>query len=474
MRQKLLFLLLLILFGINTANATRYYVDAAGTNTNWSDATTWTDACKHLDLVMLNASDGDEIWVKAGIYDPSTFFYPPDQSAYYFSCVLVAGSDLQIYGGFDGTEANLSERTAWNVNQSVITGINNIRWLSLNGTNSTFDGFVIEKNECGLAGIMLGSGKQMLSNLIIRFNRSYAGNDLEALIFCETGTYGYVTLFNVEITNNKVATGATLPVAVIGTLGTTLDLINVTIANNEEEKELALRAHSSEVNILNSIIWYDDQAYPNPIEFLPAVRIWNENSTSVINAANSDIMGSGGSGSNWQLAPDVIDLGDNLDIDPIFVNPSNDMYYSPNFELDCDKGSPLIDKGENSFIPNIFFNDYDLAANARIFPKIVDIGAYECQSYPSPSSMPSKKSSFEENLIVYPTILREEASVLLTFGKDVNAEYINLYSSAGALISRQAITDNNISVSIPSQSGIYLLIVYGTNQQLFTQKVVRY
>ncbi|MDR0830123.1 MAG: T9SS type A sorting domain-containing protein [Prevotellaceae bacterium] len=71
-------------------------------------------------------------------------------------------------------------------------------------------------------------------------------------------------------------------------------------------------------------------------------------------------------------------------------------------------------------------------------------------------------------------MLRNEESVLLTLGKDITADFVNVYSASGILLEHQKIDNNYLSVKIPNQSGIYLIVVYGDNQQLFTQKIIRY
>lgn len=130
----------------------RLYVSANGTNTNPATATTWATATKDLQgaINSLCSSFPAEIWVAKGLYKPTT----DNDRQVSFSMK----NNIAIYGGFDGTEANLSQRPAINLttpSSTTLSGdigtpgnfddnsyhvINNPRGL----TNSAIlDGFVI-------------------------------------------------------------------------------------------------------------------------------------------------------------------------------------------------------------------------------------------------------------------------------------------------------------------------------------------
>ena len=84
-------------------------------------------------------------------------------------------------------------------------------------------------------------------------------------------------------------------------------------------------------------------------------------------ASHCLIAGSGGSGSSWDSAVGI-DLGGNLDLDPLFVDVAH-----RNLQLNAT--SPAINAGDSSlFPPDILF---DLAGNARITGSAIDMGAYE-------------------------------------------------------------------------------------------------
>jgi hypothetical protein len=104
-------LLFLLLFPALLSAQTRYYVHplASGTGTGLS----WTDAFTDLHDALAVAQKGDEIWVAQGTYYPSL---TGNRSARF---VLLSG--VRLYGGFRGTELDLSERD-WEAHPTVIDG----------------------------------------------------------------------------------------------------------------------------------------------------------------------------------------------------------------------------------------------------------------------------------------------------------------------------------------------------------------
>ncbi|MDX1911944.1 MAG: hypothetical protein SFV22_10685, partial [Saprospiraceae bacterium] len=66
------------------------------------NGTSWADAFPDLQQALQVADEGDEIWVAAGVYKPSS---ANDRSV---SFNLVSGA--RLYGGFNGTETNAQQR----------------------------------------------------------------------------------------------------------------------------------------------------------------------------------------------------------------------------------------------------------------------------------------------------------------------------------------------------------------------------
>jgi hypothetical protein len=108
--MKILYCFLMAFAVANTANATRYYVTVAGTAIN--NGTTWA-APKTLQTAIAAAVAGDEIWVAAGIYKPTT----TNSRTVFFAMK----SGVAVYGGFVGTEGLLTERNIA-ANATILSG----------------------------------------------------------------------------------------------------------------------------------------------------------------------------------------------------------------------------------------------------------------------------------------------------------------------------------------------------------------
>jgi hypothetical protein len=91
---------------------------AAGAN----NGSSWTDAYTDLHYALQSASPGDEIWVARGVYYPSvaidlnqTGGIDPREAVFYLP------DGVALYGGFAGSEGDLSERN-WETNLTILSG----------------------------------------------------------------------------------------------------------------------------------------------------------------------------------------------------------------------------------------------------------------------------------------------------------------------------------------------------------------
>lgn len=97
MKQLLLTTLVFLGCGI-LLHAERYFVQAEATG----DGSSWEHAAADIQTILSIAVEGDEIWVARGVYFPTQ----EDSRFAHFSIP----SGVKIYGGFAGTESELSER----------------------------------------------------------------------------------------------------------------------------------------------------------------------------------------------------------------------------------------------------------------------------------------------------------------------------------------------------------------------------
>ena len=79
------------------------------------------------------------------------------------------------------------------------------------------------------------------------------------------------------------------------------------------------------------------------------------------------VEGCGGSGAAWNPAYGI-DLGGNLDVDPLLVDPATG-------DLHLQEGSPCIDAGDTEAVPDGIATDLD--GNPRFMRTAVDMGCYE-------------------------------------------------------------------------------------------------
>jgi hypothetical protein len=179
---------------------TAIYVNKAATGSN--DGSSWTDAYTDLQDAIDNQCGGFDIWVAAGTYYPTKDHTgntsPTDNRDKNFHL----GTDMKIYGGFAGTETQLSARDAA-ANITRLSGdIDNASGGAGNAGNAyhviitadltvaaVIDGFTIE------GGNANGSGT--ISYQSISFYRDYGGG---------MGNYSSSpTITNSTFTNNNSA-----------------------------------------------------------------------------------------------------------------------------------------------------------------------------------------------------------------------------------------------------------------------------
>ncbi len=113
--MKIRFTLFLLALFISNSIQAQIFVkhDAAGAN----DGSSWANAYIYLDDALNNSAPNDQIWVAAGIYKPGGAT-PSSDDFYTFP------HDLELYGGFDGTETALGDRD-WETNETILSGDHN-------------------------------------------------------------------------------------------------------------------------------------------------------------------------------------------------------------------------------------------------------------------------------------------------------------------------------------------------------------
>jgi predicted outer membrane repeat protein len=195
------------------------YVNAAAMGAN--NGSSWAHAFNNLPAALAAAGPGDEVWVAAGVYKPSTV--AADRSA-----TFQLQSSVAVYGGFAGTEVTREQRD-WQSNLTVlsgdidnndvtgpggvvmdpanIVGNNSYHVVTGSGTDDTavLDGFTITAGQAQGdvthgAGMVNQNGSPTLANLIFSGNSANYGAGMKSI-------GGAPTLLNVTFSDNEASSG---------------------------------------------------------------------------------------------------------------------------------------------------------------------------------------------------------------------------------------------------------------------------
>ncbi len=405
------------------------YVDAdatgVGDGSSWADA--FTELRDVLDLTDL-CTGINEIWVAEGTYTPTA---GTDRSA---SFELVNG--ISIYGGFDGTETELSERD-FDAHETILSGdlggVNSYHVMTAgSGINTTarLDGLTIREGVADGAadseqrggGFYNVEGVPSLNNLIITNNQASLGGGL----YSEGGT---ARLYQCTFQwNTATSTGA-------GMYNSDGDLFmrNVTFRYNngralyntsgngtlrecifEHNNGGGIYNNASSAPVIINTIFFENTD-------VNGAGIWNANGCApqLINVTfyNNTATTSGGALQNGKFSNPVItnsifwgnsapaspEIGNNMSFPVISyslidgcggsgggwdtalgTDSGNNIDADPNFKLSHSSdpylslwsSSPAINAGSNAAVIYMI----DLAGNPRTYDATVDLGAYEHQA----------------------------------------------------------------------------------------------
>jgi hypothetical protein len=191
-------------------------------------------------------------------------------------------------------------------------------------------------------GMYNGEGSPTLTNCI--FNSNLVSNMGGGMFNYGLNSECNLTLINCTFSSNSALDGGGM---LNGKQGNAI-LTNCTFTRNHG---YGIVCDNSQVTVVNTILWND-----SPFEIYLA--------GGSITVSYSDVRG------GW------LGIG-NIDADPLFVETdgADDVSGTEDDDLHLLPGSPCIDAGDNSAIPQSVITDLD--GNPRIINEIVDIGAYE-------------------------------------------------------------------------------------------------
>ncbi|HZK09352.1 MAG TPA: BspA family leucine-rich repeat surface protein [Bacteroidales bacterium] len=396
-----------------------------GSGDSWANAVPeLADALKYAQLqnaiTPYTSVNPLKIFVAGGTYKP--LYSPADNNfgndAGRDNSFLMV-KNVQLYGGFAGTEASLAERDLSIIgNETILSGdINGDDVISGSGstlsiTNNNennyrvlvsfgavdaacLDGFAVTGgnangtvkltiNTLQMVDAESGGGMYNLTSSPNIVNVSFNGNSATYGAGMQNDNSSSPILTNVTLSGNTADLGGGMynysssPILTNVTLsGNTADLgggmfnnqssspsmVNVTLSGNSATNFGGgmFNNQSSSPNLTNSILWGNTATNSG--------GIYNDNSTPVI---------------SYSLVQDIDNTGSNgldgtdTNNDPQFTDPVNGDY-------SLQSTSPVINLGSNQAYTDAggdLQNDVDLAGNPRLFGLSIDMGAFESQVNP--------------------------------------------------------------------------------------------
>ncbi len=341
-------------------------LDAHGTNTGAS----WVDAIPDLQEALDHACACDtgsvlSVWVAEGTYYPTRTQGALDESYNTF----YIDKDLRIFGGFNGSENDLNDRTL-KYHKTVLSGdlgvpdnySDNARAvMTIDGREGglTSGDFLLDGFEMTNTGRSDGVGvgisietnitpitKVRIANCDFHDHQSQASRGLAIIRNLGSDLSIYNSLFY----DNSAGIGA-----VLENIGN-LDIRNSTFYNNMSPNgTLFIRdpTNSKSSSISNSILWNSSNIFHA------------DGRTTTLTNSNYD---DGNQNGTISFSGGLQDGGGNIESDPLFVNITNDNYRLA-------QNSPSVGTGSNALVPASITRDLD--GLDRQTGLVVDMGPYE-------------------------------------------------------------------------------------------------
>lgn len=387
--SRVLLLLGCLLFSGAVLAQTTYYVKANG---NGSSGTSWAGAFGTLQQALAAAVNGDKIWVAEGVYHPTADAGGNTNPTDLRTKTFVMKNGVAIYGGFTGTETQLSQRN-WKSHlttlsgdfngNDVVSGRGNTLSFSgnsensyhvflnfQNGLNSTalLDGFTItggNANAGGFGEATQGAGMFNSNSSPAIANCNFSGN---YAAFTGGGIMNLASspaITNCSFSKNHALQGG----GMTNNNSASPTMMNCIFSENHvDDSGGGMYSYLNCSPLLTNCTFSENYAFYTGGSMYNGVVsptitnciFWNNNSgitssRSIVTITYSIVQNTFYSGENG-----------NWDRDPLFVNAANG-------DLHLQGCSPAIDAGNNAANTS----STDLDRNARINHTTIDMGAYE-------------------------------------------------------------------------------------------------
>lgn len=469
------------------------YVDVAATGNN--DGTSWADAYTSLyDAInSTSLSAGSKIFVKTGTYKPLTGSY------------TVTNNDIQIIGGFDGTETNESDRDmalVYSTNATIISGDANgddiagdfssnksdnlSQLLTVNASLVTIDGFIFENahkpsgsNPVIYFPTTYNTSYFTLKNSIVRNNYSGNGMLMDYRYFTDDIQFINVSVkenlmnngmalfqssasntpinfkfVNFEFTDNQYNSDfGAIWLRETGTSNMSTTIVNSTFVNNQNDFSTSTTKHliniSSSGSLENVVDVYNSIFYNNFYSNTSLVSdlVFDNSKPAEGNFGDLDI--------DNCITPTANPYSTNVDGDAINIsiaNPNLDADYKP-----TSASTAVIDQGTNSFYNSGLFGTLDASGNERIINTTIDLGPYEYNPTLGVNDVVLKANSVK----LYPNPLSDRLFIKST----EQIKNISIYNINGQLVKQAIETSNGIDVSV-LPPGLYMIQIITSNNSI--------
>lgn len=329
------------------------YVTPSGNDA--ADGLTWQTATKTVGAALLSAEGGDTVWVARGTYVEH----------------LSVPAGIALYGGFGGSETDLSERDM-KANPTILDGGGgNASTVTSGFVSVTVDGFTIRKGKngvyftCGSArlennsitanlGIGVGAAACNLTvvNNTISGNRSHGVGASSGTLALSNNTIsgnggnGVAAQCSATLTNNTISANSGHGVSTSGSAA----LVNDTITANGGH---GVYLSSGTISIASCIVGFNGGN---------GVNVFTSDPTLVSQFSHNDVFGN--TGAAYSGFTPAAKQG-NLCLDPLLSSRYHDIHIQPS--------SPCVDAGDDS--QNVGTND--AFGKKRVVGAHVDIGSDE-------------------------------------------------------------------------------------------------
>ena len=491
------------------------YVDANATGAN--NGYSWANAFTSLQAALTIGANR-EIWVAEGVYTP----HASDRNASF----TINASGAKIYGGFAGTETQLSDRV-FGANETVLSGDllgnddNNISYTNTTRNDNSYTVLNILADNIELDGLTITSGHAnggsgsatearygggihksgstrnlTINNCkIIKNVSKEAGGAISAGFGATAGTSS-LTINGSEFLENLSAIGGVIYSASTGTSTVSYSISNSLFSKNRVNdtsgagtgyagSSMWLRAFNNSSTMITNIT---NCTFVDNIDEGTASGMSNTNRTTLTLTKNTSanhtatlancIFWNNKAASSTVASP----IGGFIE-SIIPVATIKNSIDETNFTGVTLSASSANNNSSNPMFTDLPNNDYtlsigspaidtgdnsivvgtkDLLGLERIYNTIVDIGAYEYGSI----VLDSDNFNLKKDFSVYPN----PTNSILNINYESDIEKIEVYSSTGNLV----LSKKNKLLDIAHlQNGLYFVILYDSIGKVNTKKILK-